>query len=346
MKKWLTLFLIILVLSAASFLLIFKLNSALAQGGVSITARVEGCGNGVIEGNEQCDGSALAGQTCIGLGYTGGTLSCYPAGTANECTFNTSNCTSAAGGGGGGGGAWTPPPSVTKVILQGIAYPLAEITILKDGQVSAIIPADSQANFKVELTTLTAGIYTFGVWAEDKEGRKSVAFSFTVTVTSGMTTTIGGIFIPPTIELAKTSLNKGELLNILGQTAPQSEVSVHIESPGAIIKKTTASDEGDWDYSFNTLILDEGSHSVRSKAVSTGGLVSTYSNILAFVLGGEEIIALIKRGDINADKRINLVDFSILLYNWGVPKNPAADLNSDGKVNLVDFSIMMYWWTG
>ncbi len=49
--------------------------------------------------------------------------------------------------------------------------------------------------------------------------------------------------------------------------------------------------------------------------------------------------------DINCDGRVDLVDFSILMFNWGTPKNPAADLNQDGSVDLVDFSIMMYWWT-
>jgi len=43
---------------------------------------------------------------------------------------------------------------------------------------------------------------------------------------------------------------------------------------------------------------------------------------------------------------INLVDFSILLYNWGIPKNPTVDLNNDGKVDLRDFSILLYYWTG
>jgi len=51
-------------------------------------------------------------------------------------------------------------------------------------------------------------------------------------------------------------------------------------------------------------------------------------------------------GNLNSDGRIDLIDFSILLFNWGIPKNPATDLNQDGKVDLVDFSIMLYWWTG
>jgi len=46
-----------------------------------------GCGDGTINGSEQCDGEALAGQTCVSRGFTGGTLMCN-----GNCTFNTSGC--------------------------------------------------------------------------------------------------------------------------------------------------------------------------------------------------------------------------------------------------------------
>ena len=48
------------------------------------------CGNGQIDGGEQCDGTNLSGQTCQSLNssFTGGTLNC----TAS-CTFDTSSCT-------------------------------------------------------------------------------------------------------------------------------------------------------------------------------------------------------------------------------------------------------------
>ena len=53
-------------------------------------------------------------------------------------------------------------------------------------------------------------------------------------------------------------------------------------------------------------------------------------------------------GDINKDGKIDIVDFSILLYFWHDVNisNPCADINQDGKVELTDFSIMLYWWTG
>ncbi len=266
--------------------------------------------------------------------------SCNGSETCSSCPADCGTCPS----GGGGGGGYIPPVVETKVVLQGKAYPNSEITILKDGQVSTVTQADSGANFKVELTTLTAGTYTFGIWGEDLEGRKSITFSFTTSVTSGTITTVSGIFLPPTIELSKTGLRRVETLNILGQTAPSSELSISIYS-SEITKITTADEAGDWDYPLDTTGLDEGTHTTRAKAITPEGLLSSYSQVLSFSVG-REIPGIIKSADTNEDSRVNLVDFSILLYNWGIPKSPQADLNSDGKVNLVDFSIMLYYWTG
>ena len=275
----------------------------------------------------------LAGPVC-------GDGSCSGGETCSSCPADCGACPS-------GGAIWippAPPPAVTKVVIQGKAYPLSSVTVLQDGKIVTTTIADSQANFKVEITDITAGTWTFGIWAEDKEGKKSITFSFTTSVTSGMTTTVSGIFLPPTIEIDKTLVQRGETLNILGITAPQSEISIFVSSP-EIIKKTKAGTDGLWFHPFDTTPLDEGSHATRAKATSPEGLLSTFSQTLAFSVG-REIVLITKRGDINGDGRTNLVDFSILLYNWGIPKNPAADLNSDGKVNLTDFSIMLYYWTG
>lgn len=45
------------------------------------------CGNGVLDGAEECDGPDLGGQTCQGLGFSGGTLACSPG-----CEHDTSGC--------------------------------------------------------------------------------------------------------------------------------------------------------------------------------------------------------------------------------------------------------------
>lgn len=54
------------------------------------------CGNNIREGLETCDGTDLAGQSCQSQGFLEGSLACYPDGTANECTFDTSGCSGSA----------------------------------------------------------------------------------------------------------------------------------------------------------------------------------------------------------------------------------------------------------
>ncbi len=52
------------------------------------------CGDGTVDAGEACDGSDLAGHTCITQSFSGGTLACAP-----DCTFDTNSCTLAGGGG-------------------------------------------------------------------------------------------------------------------------------------------------------------------------------------------------------------------------------------------------------
>ena len=48
------------------------------------------CGNGIIDGNDACDGAAFAGKTCVGLGYASGDLAC-----TSDCVFDVSGCVAA-----------------------------------------------------------------------------------------------------------------------------------------------------------------------------------------------------------------------------------------------------------
>ena len=50
--------------------------------------------------------------------------------------------------------------------------------------------------------------------------------------------------------------------------------------------------------------------------------------------------------DANDDDRIDILDFNILMVNWGLAaKDNVADFNSDGAVDIFDFNLLMIYWT-
>lgn len=54
---------------------------------IDATVKISICGNGIIEGGEDCESINLNGNTCSTRGYTGGTLTCDIA-----CTFDVTSC--------------------------------------------------------------------------------------------------------------------------------------------------------------------------------------------------------------------------------------------------------------
>lgn len=52
-----------------------------------------GCGNGVKEGGEECDGVDFGGETCVTKGFASGNLVC-----TSSCAIDTSGCSAPAGG--------------------------------------------------------------------------------------------------------------------------------------------------------------------------------------------------------------------------------------------------------
>ena len=247
---------------------------------------------------------------------------------------------------GGGGGGVVPPSPPANVIFKGRAYPNAALTIFKDEVVAATFFAESSGLFEKELTGVRGGVYNFGISAEDNREIKSVTLGFTASILGGRTTTISGIFISPTISLVPTQVEKGHLVNIFGQSFPESQVKIFVASAEEIVKESISDQEGNWDYKLNTALLREGEHEARAKALFQDGEQTSFSHILPFLVLAPGTLVC-KGADLNFDGKINLIDFSILLYFWGQssPSNRCVDINFDNMVDLVDFSIMMYWWT-
>lgn len=334
------------------FLLLALLFSASRAEAITIevTATVPGCGDGVIGVGEQCDGANLGGSSCTSLGFSSGTLSC-----SSVCTFSTSQCSltggASGGGGGGGGGPSLSSIPATNVVFTGRAYPRSIITLLKDAQVVATTVAGADANFQITISGASGGSYIFSVYSEDTKGVRSSLLSFPVSVTAGVTTKVSGIFIAPTITTDKSEVRQGDNIAIFGQSIPNSEVTISINSEEEHFVKKNTDANGVYLINFDTSVLELGQHHTRSKA-SFNNEITAFGKTASFIVGTKNVLAVpttptATKGDVNSDRRVNLVDFSIAAYWYKRLSPPAAiDLNLDGKINLTDFSIMAFNWTG
>jgi hypothetical protein len=270
------------------------------------------------------------------------------------------------GGGGGGGGSSSGqintllntgesgiypfedqiPPNVT---IKGLAYSNSQVYILKDGILNKTITADSAGKFTADIGGLKEGVYTFNIWALDSDNRKSITKSTTFWIKEN-TKTMTEIFLPPTIEINRNTLKLGDILTVYGQSLPSSKVQVWFDTSlkNLVKKETQSAVNGKWSLDFNTGELKaNGNYYVRARTLDAVKGYSDFSANLNFGIGQAPSGPLntCQRADINKDTKVNLIDFSILLYNWG-KSTESADINLDGKINLVDFSLMMYCWTG
>jgi hypothetical protein len=262
---------------------------------------------------------------------------------------------SPSGGGGGGGGGvplGTTNSGSDTAIFKGLAYPGSIVTLLKNGVIVTEVPASPDGSFEIRLRNLNPGTYSFGIRAEDAGHLRSTLDLYTVYVSSGVTTVVDGIFIPPTITADKSEVKLGDPIVLFGKAAPSANLTISIHSSREIVKKTLSNSSGGWLYKLDSSELEMGTHEGKVRA-STESDLSLYSDPLAFTVGTKNTLrsspssSSTNRCDLNGDTRVNLIDFSIMAFWYKRSGFPAkVDFNADGKINLTDLSILAYCWTG
>lgn len=248
----------------------------------------------------------------------------------------------------------------TIVIFRGIAYPSSNLTISEGATILSSLTLTAQARFEVTFK-VAPGNHTYTIIGTDSDGIQGRTSNFTLTLSEGTTTTISGIFLGPTITIDKSTLTAGETGTLSGTTAPNSSVNVTISTassgtsaasgPQQAVRTASADNNGRWIQLVQANDLTTGPYTAKAQAVEPQSQsVSEFSKTVAFEIkaGTSDQCSNALAADINCDSKVNLIDFSILLFFWNVtnPTNARADINRDTHVNITDFSILLYYWTG
>lgn len=332
------------------------------------------CGNALVDDGEQCDvpgengaySTSIVGRQCsiqcdfgpyCGDGILQAVFSeeCDD-GNNNDNDFCSALCTvepagsgggGSSGGGGGGGGSRTPVGE-TQISISGLAYPNRTVNILLDTRSIGTVQANTSGSFEFTTRT-TPGSASLGFWSMDTQNVRSVTFNTTFDVTQGAITNITGIILPPTIRVQSPTVSPGAIVPVSGQSVPNASIEVYIDN-GAKIERTTSDGQGNWSLQLDTGTLTVAEHTLKARSISNASALmrqSSFSSVLQLFVGveGKPVTA----SDLSRDGRVNLTDFSILIFWWGTDggnSNPPADINGNARVGIEDFSILLFNWTG
>lgn len=181
-------------------------QSVVDNDSISITARVVGCGDNVVDVSlgEQCEGPNLAikdlnGQSCSSLGYDSGTLSC-----GNTCIFDVSSCSHSGGGSSSGGSSSGSKKrnlgsgkkvNSSNLIFSGTSKPGDVIIVLNKGGFFTSGIADPKGNFVISLSIFDSGDYDFTFYASSELFGKSEEEAFAIDIRNETTTHIDNIHL-------------------------------------------------------------------------------------------------------------------------------------------------------
>ncbi len=279
-------------------------------------------------------------------------------GDGSDMTFTTAACPIIPDILGGGGHTI---PTESTVNFLGTAYPGAHVVILEDGIVMIATTAGPDGSFVATVAGVGPGSYIFSAYAEDTAGRYSSFYSFPFVIDARSLINVTGILIPPTITLDKTTVAEGDAVTVSGSAAPNSVVSIVVDSTTEKDYSTLANGLGQYSFAIGTAGFTQPTYSVATRMIY-GGKQSPYSHSLLFHVTGADILPDTQpneqtapvggycgagQGDLNCDGHVNLIDFTIMKSWYRKPNPPAiVDLSGDGQITLKDFSILTSDWTG
>jgi hypothetical protein len=260
---------------------------------------------------------------------------------SNEATA-TPTATVVPGGGSGGGSTQTPE---SNLIFSGLAAPNSKVSLIQDFSLVGNVDSDEFGRFSMSVPGGSSNTSNFVLFYTDPTGLKSNPQTFIVQ--AGQTANYQNILLPPTITGSHSSIKKGSFIYISGYSAPLASISLSF-MPNSPSLETQTNATGYYTFKVATDNLSLGIQEVKT-FIAYQGFLSQASFSFKFLVGAKSVVYEKPAvcGDFNQDNRVNIVDFSILIYWYGKLTPPGrVDCNQDNKIDIFDVSILMYNWTG
>lgn len=167
----------------------------------------------------------------------------------------------------------------TVLQVTGKTSPNAFVTINRDGSVIGTTVADAAGEFSQVFPAQTPGLHQLTVFAHTTGGHDTDTVSANVNITQH-STTVAHFFLPPTLLIGDTTLNRSQPLQLSGETYPGGIIAIYIDN--SIYDTITANSTGSWTASIATGGLAGGQHSLFVRVTDGGGDQSYPTSLRSF----------------------------------------------------------------
>lgn len=165
--------------------------------------------------------------------------------------------------------------------VEGRTSPDAFVTISRDGSVIGTTTAGADGGYGHTFPAQSPGLHQLSVVARTVSGADTDTITTTVDITEHGTTTVS-LFLPPTLAITNPTPGYGEPLQLQGETAPSSTVSIYIDN--AVYITTMSDAAGAWNLEIATVDLAAGQHALFVRATDSLGAQSYPSRLHQFTL--------------------------------------------------------------
>lgn len=243
-----------------------------------------------------------------------------------------------------GGGGNTP----ARIIFSGKAYPGATMGVhlvreewgeLQQVLIDGEFETKNDGSFYKEVVSPPEEKRVYALLIRDKDGRQGKSKVFSHDFKFNTVVRWENIIFPPTINLNKPALTRGELLLLSGYATPGSKVEALFD--GEVLESIKAEEGGLYRILINTERLSLKSYKVQTRQVDSETDKTSEASEAKILRVSSFAFALI---DFNGDNKVSVQDWSIFLSNWSSKDGSLRsknDLNGDGKISVSDFSVFL-----
>jgi hypothetical protein len=166
--------------------------------------------------------------------------------------------------------------------VSGKTSPGAFVTISRDGSVIGTVVAGSDGAFSQTFAAQSPGLHQLSLSARTTTGETTDTVTMTVNIAEHVTTTVQ-VFLPSTLLVTDSSVERGQALEIRGETAPSSTVTIFVDNSDYTTATSDAT--GNWSARIATDALSAGQHTFFVRVTDSLGAQSYPTSPRDFSIG-------------------------------------------------------------